>query len=203
MTHNALTVSGDDTGNFIADAILGFVGNVPGSAEPHADHPARRVNSIARATAAKAAMTAGGLALPPGPLAWLTIIPELLAVWRLQAQMVADIASVYGVEVQVTREQMIYCLFRHTAAQAVRDLAVRVGERVLVQQISVGALQTVARHIGVHLTRAAIGKGVSRWLPIVGAVGVGAYAYYDTRHVARTAIELFDKGGAGALAAAG
>ena len=42
-----------------------------------------------------------------------------------------------------------------------------------------------------NLTRAAIGKGVSRWLPIIGAVGVGAYAYYDTRQVARTAIELF------------
>ena len=74
--------------------------------------------------------------------------------------MVADIAGVYGVEAHVTREQMIYCLFRHTAAQAVRDLAVRVGERVLVQQVSVGALQTIAQHVGVHLTRAAIGKGL-------------------------------------------
>jgi len=196
MTQNAMTVSRDDAGNFIADAILGFVGSVPGSTEPHAERPTTRVRSISRTAATKAAMTAGGLALPPGPLAWLTIIPELIAVWKLQAQMVADIAGVYGVEAHVTREQMIYCLFRHTAAQAVRDLAVRVGERVLVQQVSVGALQTVAQHIGVHLTRAAIGKGVSRWLPIVGAVGVGAYAYYDTRQVARTAIELFEKVGA-------
>jgi hypothetical protein len=196
MAQNAMTVSRDDAGNFIADAILGFVGNVPGSTEPHAEHPTIRVRSISRAAATKAAMTAGSLALPPGPLAWLTIIPELIAVWKLQAQMVADIAGVYGVDAHVTREQMIYCLFRHTAAQAVRDLAVRVGERVLVQQVSVGALQAVAQHIGVHLTRAAIGKGVSRWLPIVGAVGVGAYAYYDTRQVARTALELFEQVGA-------
>jgi hypothetical protein len=195
MAQNAITVSRGDAGNFIADAILGFVGSVPGSTEPHAEHPAARVRSIARTAATKAAMTAGGLALPPGPLAWLTIIPELVAVWKLQAQMVADIASVYGTEVQITREQMIYCLFRHTAAQAVRDLAVRVGERMLVQQVSVGALQTIAQHIGVHLTRTAIGKGVSRWLPLVGAVGVGAYAYYDTRQVARTAIELFEQAG--------
>jgi hypothetical protein len=192
MSQTAMTVSRDDAGNFIADAILGFVGNVPGSAESYAEHPAARVRSISRTAATKTAMTAGGLALPPGPLAWLTIIPELVAVWKLQAQMVADIAGVYGVEAHVTREQMIYCLFRHTAAQAVRDLAVRVGERVLVQQVSVGALQTIAQHVGVHLTRKAIGKGVSRWLPIVGAVGVGAYAYYDTRQVARTAIALFE-----------
>jgi hypothetical protein len=46
----------------------------------------------------------------------------------------------------------------------------------------------------VHLTQHAISKGISRWLPVVGAVGVGAYAYYDTRHVAQTAIALFERG---------
>jgi hypothetical protein len=28
-------------------------------------------------------------------------------------------------------------------------------------------------------------------LPVIGALGVGAYAYYDTGQVARTAIDLF------------
>jgi hypothetical protein len=108
--------------------------------------------------------------------------------------MVADIAKVYGCEAKVTREQMIYCLFRHTAAQAVRDLAVRVGERMLVQQVSLTALQAVAHRVGVHLTQHALATGISRWLPLIGALGVGAYAFYDTRAVARTAIELFEHG---------
>jgi hypothetical protein len=30
-------------------------------------------------------------------------------------------------------------------------------------------------------------------LPVVGAVGVGAYAYYDTTRVAVTAIRLFEQ----------
>lgn len=182
---------GGGSGQRITDAILGFISQVPGSGEHLSEHPGKRARAFAKSAATRAAMTAGGLALPPGPLGWLTIIPELVAVWRIQAQMVADIAGIYGHEVEITREQMIYCLFRHTAAQAVRDLAVRVGERMLVQQVSVTALQAVAHRIGVHLTRHAIGKGISRWLPVVGAVGVGAYAYFDTRHVARTAIELF------------
>jgi len=38
-----------------------------------------------------------------------------------------------------------------------------------------------------------IAKSVSRWLPIVGALGVAAYVYYDTTQVASTAIELFQK----------
>jgi hypothetical protein len=194
VVHNGTT----DAGQGLADAILGFIGNVPGSTERPGNNSVRRAHAIARSAATRAAFTAGGLALPPGPLGWLTIIPELIAVWKLQAQMVSDIAAVYGhtgtVEGQpaITREQMIYCLFRHTAAQAVRDLAVRVGERMLVQQVSLATMQTIAHKVGVHLTRHAIGKGVSRWLPVIGAVGVGAYAFYDTRHVAQTAIELFE-----------
>lgn len=87
---------------------------------------------------------------------------------------------------------MIYCLFRHSASQAVRDLVVRVGERALIQQTSLRALQSIARKIGIKLSQKAIGKGLSRWLPIIGAVGVGGYAYYDTARIAATAIELFE-----------
>jgi hypothetical protein len=124
--------------------------------------------AIASRAAMKAALTAGSLALPPGTLSWLTMLPEPLAVWKLQAQMVADIAGIYDKDAYLTREQMIYCLFRHTAAQAVRDLVVRVGERILVQGVSLGAMQVIAREVGISITR-----GVSRWLPIIGALGVG------------------------------
>lgn len=107
--------------------------------------------------------------------------------------MVADIAAIYGKKSTLTQEQMLYCLFRHTAAQAVQDIVVRVGERFLVRRASLKTLQMVAQRVGVHVTQRAIGKGISRWLPIVGAAGVGAYAYYDTGRVAATAIELFEK----------
>ena len=41
--------------------------------------------------------------------------------------------------------------------------------------------------------RRSIGRGLSRWLPVIGAVGVGAYAFYDTDRVAAAAIELFEQ----------
>lgn len=168
----------------VADAILNFIGHVPDTREHKNSAPADRARSIASGAATKSALAASSLALPPGPLGWLTILPELVAVWKLQAQMVADIAGIYGKIAYLTPEQMIYCLFRHSAAQAVRDLVVRVGERFLVQRVSLRALQLVAQKVGIRITQRAIGKGVSRWLPIVGALGVGAYAYYDTGQVA-------------------
>ena len=175
----------------IAEAILSFIGRVPHTQEDKSGNPDTRARAIASAAAAKAAWTAGSLALPPGPLGWLTILPELLAVWKLQAQMIADLAGVYGKTRFLTREQMIYCLFRHLAAQAVRDLVVRVGERFLVRHLSVHAFEAVVRKVGIRITHSAVGRGVSRWLPVAGALGVGAYAYYDTGRVAQTAIDLF------------
>lgn len=182
-----------DAASKIAVAILDFVGKVPGSAEPRSRTPAEAARKAANAAAAKAATAAGTLALPPGPLGWLTILPEMTAVWKIQAQMVADIAALYGKSATLGREQMLYCLFKHAASQAVRDLVVRVGERMLVRRATLASLQAVAQRVGVKLTQRVLAKGVSRWIPIAGAVGVAAYAYYDTVQVAKAAIDIFER----------
>jgi len=183
----------DEGARVIAEAILGFIGRIPRTEETTSDAPLDRARAIATSAATRAAITAGSLALPPGPLGWLTILPELVAIWKIQTKMVADIAGAFGQQASLTREQMIYCLFRHTAAQAVRDLVVRVGERFLVRRVSLRGAEAIAQKVGVRVTQRAIGKGVSRWLPIVGALGVAGYAYYDTAQVARTATELFQR----------
>lgn len=162
-------------------------GCVP-SARP-ADAAARVIDSAAR----KAGLAAGTLALPPGPLGWATVIPEMTAVWHIQRQLVADIAALYGRSAELGPTQMMWCLFRHTAAQALRDLGVRVGERIIVRPAAQAVLQRVAGAVGMHLGRQAAGKVMSRWVPLVGAAGVGAYAWWDTREVGRAALQLFER----------
>jgi hypothetical protein len=105
---------------------------------------------------------------------------------------------------------MTYCLFRHGAAMAVRDLVVRMGERYLVKRVSLQAFQAIAKKVGIKVSQRALGKALSRWVPVIGAVGVAGYAYFDTAQVAKTAIELFEGGveidppdGIGASTAAG
>lgn len=175
----------------MTQAILNVLGKIPTTDKRPSSTPEGAARELASATAAKAALVSGGLALPPGPVGWLTILPDLIAIWRLQSQMVADVAALYGKSATLTREQMFYCLFKHAAAHAVRDLVVRVGNRAIVQRATLRALQTAAERIGVKMTQRALGAAAARWIPIAGAVGVGAYAYYDTAQVARTAIELF------------
>jgi hypothetical protein len=176
----------------IAEAILDFVSQVPDSKVGNSQDPAGEARRLANRAAQRAALTAGSLALPPGPLGWLTLLPELIAIWRIQAQMVSDIAAAYGRHATLGREQMMWCLFRHTAAQAFRDLVVRMGDRLVFRRMSWVVAQRVAKQVGVKLTQRTLSKGVSRWLPVIGALGVGAYAYYDTGQVAATAIDMFE-----------
>ena len=177
----------------IVQVLQDFISDIPSTSEPKSDNPVPRSRSLGNNAAATAAIVSGSLSIPPGPWGMVTILPDLVAVWKIQAQMVADIAGAFGKQATLTREQMLFCLFRHAASQAVRDLVVRVGERLIVKRASLRLIQKILQKIGVKVTQRLAGRFISRWLPIIGAVGVGAYAYYDTAQVAKTSIEFFSQ----------
>jgi len=135
----------DSLAQKVVEAIMGSITRIPLTDETASETPEARARSIAHHAALKAAAAAGTLGLPAGPLGWLTIFPEMMKVWQIQTQMVADLAGVYGQTACLSREQMTYCLFRHGAAMAVRDLVVRMGERYLVKRLSLQTFQAVAR----------------------------------------------------------
>ena len=193
MTSNALALipSKTDVRQKVGDAILDLQLRVPPTAERALDQPQARAQAIGRAAARQASMLASTMALPPGFFGWLTVLPELVGVWKLQSQMVADIAGVYGKSASMDREQMVYCMFKHVSAQLFRDVVVRVGERFLIQRASSAFMRSLVQKLGARVTQNVVGKSVSRFVPLLGAVGVGAYAYYDTTQVARTAMALF------------
>jgi len=180
------------TDNF-AERILDLVGSIPSTTERVANDPKARAKEIARKAAGKAGATSGAMALPPGVLGWMTILPELFTLWKIQTQMVADIAGAYGKRKLLSREQMLYCLFNHTAAQAVGGLLVRIGERYVVRRAPIGTLYSIANKIALRVAQRSLRRGIFRWLPIAGALGVGAFAYADTGTVADAAIEVFSR----------
>lgn len=177
----------------IADYILDLISTIPESNEEVSSDPLVRAQELVGVAARSAAMISGTLALPPGPLGLLTILPDLAAIWRVQAKLVSDIAQAHGRAASLTQVKMLYCLFRHAASHAFRDLITRVGERMIFKRTSLRALQKIARAAGVKITQRMAGNAVARWLPIVGVVGIATYAYYDTCQVGKTAIDLFSK----------
>jgi hypothetical protein len=177
--------------DYVIDVLTDLTSRVPSSPEAPRDVPATRATELTMAAASQAAATAGALALPAGPVGMLTVVPDLVAVWRIQRQLVADIAACYGRSADLRREAMMYCLFRHAAAQVVRDLAVRIGQRLLLRRSSMAVIERSLERLGVAVSQRVVGRAVSRWIPVAGAVGVGVYAFYDTLQVGRTAQELF------------
>jgi hypothetical protein len=166
---------------------------IPTSTEKETSEALIRSRKLISEASFKAAAISGALALPSGPLAWLTILPDLAAIWRLQAQMVADIGGAFGKKGKLTEESMIYCLFRHATAQVVRDLVTRMGERVVVQRGSLRVAENVLESIGIRIVHRVARGGLWRLLPAIGALAVAGYAYYDTDQVGQTAIEFFSK----------
>ena len=177
----------------IQKLLFELVSNIPASNESQSSDPLARSQAIAQGAALRAAATSGTLALPPGPLGMATILPDLLAIWQIQKQMVADIAAAHGKSPMLTREMMVFCLFKHGAAMLVRDIVVRVGERLLIRRVALRTLQQALQKVGVRITQRVIGQAISRYVPFVGALAIGGYAYYDTTQVAATAIDAFSR----------
>lgn len=174
----------------IIAALERILAEVPAPEAGRADLPDAAARAIARRAAKRAAMLSGSLALPPGPLGFVTLLPDLYLIWLTQRQMVSDIFGVYGRSAELTRMHMLYCLFRHAASHVVRDIAVRGAERLAVRQLSGGALRSALGAIGVSVSQRLAGNAAGRWIPIAGAAAVGAYAYWDTLQVASTAQKL-------------
>jgi uncharacterized protein (DUF697 family) len=177
----------------ISDAILSLVAVIPVSAESQTATPDVRAAELCEAAARTTAKISGLAAIAPGPLGLLTVLPDLIAMWRIQSQLVSDIASVYGRTGNLSKEHMLWCLFKHSAAQTFRDVAYRAGERYLIRPLSLRALNKMTTSIGVRLSERAVGKAVARFLPLVGAAAVAGYAYYDTKKVGAAAVDIFSK----------
>lgn len=170
-----------------------LVTSVPTSTELLSNTPQERAREIVRMAGFKAGAVSAGLAIPPGPAGLLTVIPDLIQVWHIQRQMVSDIAACFGKSAQLNQQMMVYCLFRHGAAMLARDVLVRVGERMILKRGSLRVIQKILQRVTIKMTQKAIGKSISRWVPVVGPVVVGGYSMLDTRSVGKTAIETFSR----------
>lgn len=177
----------------VTGVLMDVIVSIPQSEEALSPTPEARSAELIKKAATTTAGISGGAALVPGPLGLLTILPDMYAIWRLQARLVADIAAVYGKTGTLGKEQMIWCLFKHSAAHVAGDFVVRAGERYMVHPRSLQWMQKAVGLLGIKIAQRAMGKTVARYLPVLGAAAVARYAYIDTRTVGLAAMSLFSK----------
>ncbi|HEY1328578.1 MAG TPA: hypothetical protein VGI14_16700 [Casimicrobiaceae bacterium] len=191
MSHDASTPD-HDAAREVTGVIERVIADVPAPHTHPVPDPAREAERIVARAARQAAMVSGSLALPPGPLGMLTVLPDLYLIWQTQRQMVADVFALHGRTAELTRTHMLYCLFRHAASHVLRDVAVRAGQRVVVRELSAGAFRSALSTVGIVVTQRMAASAAGRWIPLIGAMAVGGYAYWDTMQVARTARRLLE-----------
>jgi hypothetical protein len=87
----------------IIDALERVLADIPSATTRPSELPDAAAKAIARRAAKRAAMLSGSLALPPGPLGFMTLLPDIYLIWQTQRQMVAEIFGVYGRSAELTR----------------------------------------------------------------------------------------------------
>lgn len=160
---------------------------------PTIQPPDNLIQELVQNASFKSGLVSATCSLPPGPLGILSILPELLFLYRIQGHLILDIAALYGKEVQVTKELLLYCLFKHGGAHIFRKIIEESSLKILIRPTTVKVFQTMLEKLGLMISKSLIRKQFARWIPIGGAVVTGTFAYYDTKRVGKTAMELFSK----------
>lgn len=173
------------------EMLFDLITDIPSSLLTPAENPEKRCKLLIKKAASKTGMISATLSLPGGYSSIVTLLPDIVSIWKIQAQLVADIAMTYGKFAELSREAMLWCLFRHSASQLLRDVVVRSGTRLIAQKVSFTALQKILQKIGMVQAGKLAGKTFLRAIPFLGAAGSGAYAYYDTKKVGETAVTYF------------
>lgn len=190
--HGNISGEGDDalakrSGRLLFD----IVSDIPGSNVQPEANPSERVQGLIRAASLKAGAVSATLSSPGGIIGILTLLPDLASIWRIQAQLVSDIAAAHGKLAVLSRETMVHCLFKQAVAEFARDVTVRAGTKIAVRALTSEALQKLLEKIGARVSSRILARGAARVIPVIGALGSGAYAAYDTFEVGKTAEAYF------------
>ncbi|GBF51495.1 hypothetical protein LPTSP4_30330 [Leptospira ryugenii] len=160
---------------------------------PTIQAPNELIQELIQNASLKCALISGTCSLPPGPLGLLSILPELLMIYRIQGQLVIDIAALLGKEVQVTKELLLYCMFKNAGAQIFRKVIEESSMRILIRPTTVRFFQSFLEKIGIMISQRMFRKQFTRWIPIGGAFLTGTLTYYDTKSIGLQAKSLFSK----------
>lgn len=151
------------------------------------------IKKLIKHSALKSSSVSAVLSIPGGVAGILSVLPDMAAVWRLQSQMVSNIAAAYGKHSQVNSNQMLWCLFRQFGVGVLKEVVVQKGSNYLIRQIGPKVKQQILQTVGQNIVKAQGTKIFSKAIPLVGSVSAGALTYYDTWRVGKNAMEFYSK----------
>lgn len=131
--------------------------------------------------------------VPPGSIDMTTVIPELIAVIKIQVNLVYKIAKYYEKERQVTSPIIIHILATALEMVLGRNIMKKTGTRIIMRPVGSKAITNLARKLGTRMTLEFVARIGDRRIPFVTATMLGAYFRGQTKKVGNAAIDVFSK----------
>ena len=172
------------SGNWFADLIMAFkpdevqVTGTPAEMTHTASWEAFSVSTVA--------------GLPPGFFGWLTILPEIIAVTKIQINLIYKIAKYYD-KVSVVNPTFILLIFCNDVGIATKGIVHNLGKRMIVRTLGSKALRPLAQKVGAMIGVKITQRVIGRTIPFLLAPVFGVLSKSLTTQIGKQAEKLFSK----------
>jgi uncharacterized protein (DUF697 family) len=179
-----------------SEKISDLISSIDTYASPYAmsvSPPDDLIRHITRKTAIRCASLAGAFYLFPGKMNYALILPELLLIYRLQAQMIIDIAALYGKDNPIDKTLLFYCLFQGSNSDLLKHLIKDTGKRVIVRPVSIKMVEAFIQQLSKSFFKKSFSRYFSVLLPLLGFTLSGSLNYLYTTRIGEVASQVFSK----------
>lgn len=146
---------------------------------------------LIRKASLKAAALSAGIGILPGKFSLLGIVPEVFFLLKLQSRLVKDIAIILGKENYLTRNVLLYCLFKENKPDMVQAFIRMTSTRILIKPSSIEAVYSLFLML-LRKKSEQFAKSKNKYLiKIFSSLSAGSLSYIDTQLVGMTANSLF------------
>ncbi len=156
---------------------------------PQARPSRQEVEAIISRAANTNAAVAATANLIPGPLGMIAAVPEIMLVLRNQTVMIYDIGVAYGQE-RFMRTELVVGLLESATKGGTTSLLLVQGGKLLVRRASLRVMQKVIAMLGGQITQRVLKSMIGKWIPVVGALAMGAWARLATKQLGEQAASM-------------
>ena len=132
-----------------------------------------------------------GAGIPTGPMGLATIVPEVVALIKLQINLIFKVAKFHQQEAKVNKTIILTVLGVAMGVVLKHALINKVGTRLIVKSLSAEGAKRITREIGEKFAAGLLKRGLGRWIPLMLAPVFGYLSLSMTRKIGREAESLF------------
>ncbi|MDD5168966.1 MAG: hypothetical protein PHN75_09120 [Syntrophales bacterium] len=128
-----------------------------------------------------------------GPVGLATVLPEIMAVMKIQMNLVYKIAN-YHQKQNVPHHTAIVLIFANALGLTIGPRLLRTaGTRLIVKSLSLPVISAIARKIGAEMVTKISQRAAGRWIPLLAAPIFGHFSRKMTIKIGSEAERLFSQ----------